>query len=147
MQGPAIKFDVSPSAWIYQLKDAIQAAIGVAPEDQRLVHNGSRLGDDYWSTIQGVGVNDGDSVHLYQVQKGGKPVIYLMPPSGLDVEATVKLSLVPEWELSGIYPVVPITASAAGGQALEWVVKASPNGTLLEKKTGLEVSYLFWEAE
>ena len=75
---------------------------------------------------------------------GGKPVIYLYPPTATRVSA--KLLLVPEWEFSAIYPVVPAKTTLQG-QELEWIVDASPNGSLKEANTGLEVSYLYWEAE
>lgn len=100
-------------------------------------------------TVATLGVGEGDTVHMILLQTGGKPVIYLMPPAGSEVEASVKLSLVSEWDFSAFYPVVPSTRSLTGGlgESLEWNVKTFPDGTLLEKNTGLEVSYLFWEAE
>lgn len=98
-------------------------------------------------TVQEAGIEDGDQVEAYLLQVGGKPVIYLMSPAGSEVEAAVKLSLVPEWHFSAIYPVVPTKRSVTGGQSLEWNVKGSSDGMLLERNTGLEVSYLFWEAE
>ncbi|EFI26609.1 ubiquitin family protein [Coprinopsis cinerea okayama7 len=79
------------------------------------------------------------------IQRGGKPVIYVFSP--IEREVSVKLSLVPQWELSAIYPVVPVKHSITSGQELEWVVRTSPCGTLTEKTTGLDVSYLFWEAD
>lgn len=83
--------------------------------------------------------------------RGGKPVIYLFPSRQLD--AIVRLSLVPQWDFDTIYPVVPvyrIDAAEAKAvdvhQAVEWAVTAMPNGDLTEKNTGLNISYLFWEA-
>ena len=60
-----------------------------------------------------------------------KPVIYLYPEEELDV--TVKIDL--DGEFICTYP-----AYNDG-----WDVTASPDGTLIEKNTGLEYSYLFWE--
>jgi hypothetical protein len=97
--------------------------------------------------ISDVGIRNGGEIDIRPLQVGGKPVIYLFPPSGKEIDASVKLSLVPEWHLSAIYPVVPVDTLNTGGQALLWNVKASSDGTLLEKSTGLEVAYLFWEAE
>jgi hypothetical protein len=114
---------------------------------QRLIFNGERLQAGPQTTLQAADIQDGDGLHFFKALTGAKHVIYLFPPAGTDVEATVKLNLVPEWKFSVLYPVVPTSASSAGGQALEWNVKASPSGTLLENNTGLEVSYLFWEAE
>ena len=98
-------------------------------------------------TVGAVGITNNSVIRLVLRLTGGKPVIYLLAPSGTHVEAAVKLSLVPEWKFDAVYPVVPITASPTGGQMLQWNVEASPDGTLLEKNAGLSVSYLFWEAE
>ena len=115
--------------------------------EYRLVWEGTAVPKGDFTSVKDFGLEDGDYLEAVLIQRGGKPVIYLFPPSGSEVEASVKLSLVPEWEFSGIYPVVPITPAQSGGGALEWNVRASSDGTLLEKNTGLEVSYLFWEAE
>jgi hypothetical protein len=95
------------------------------------------------STLDDYGVTTGAIVDLVLKLVGGKPVIYLFPPTTTRVSA--KLSLVPEWDFSVIYPVVP-AKSTPQGQELEWVVDASPDGILKEVNTGLEVSYLYWEA-
>ncbi|KAJ3517354.1 hypothetical protein NMY22_g13985 [Coprinellus aureogranulatus] len=113
--------------------------------DVYLLGGEGRLGRDM--TLQENGVEDGDDLDLLRRLVGGKPVIYLMPPAGSNIEATVTLSLVPEWEFSAVYPVVPTRKTHPGGKSLQWNVTASPNGTILEKTTGLEVSFLFWEAE
>lgn len=60
-----------------------------------------------------------------------KPVIYLYPEEETDV--TVKVDL--DGEFICTYP------EYNDG----WEVTASPDGTLIEKNTGLEYSYLFWE--
>lgn len=93
------------------------------------------------------GIRDGDDIWLFRHQIGGKPVIYLFPPEGTEVDVEVRLELVPEWRFSAVYPVVPIHTVASRRETLRWNVKAFSGGTLLEKNTGLEVSYLFWEAE
>ncbi|KAG2038512.1 hypothetical protein BDR03DRAFT_954278 [Suillus americanus] len=71
-----------------------------------------------------------------------KPVIYLYSP--FDIDASVKLSLIPEWSLSVIYPIV---TTEDHGHRLEWNVRAHKDGSLTEHNSGLDVSYLFWEAE
>jgi hypothetical protein len=78
-----------------------------------------------------------------------KPVIYLYPPSRLP-EVTVELLLTSSWSFSAIYP-LPKTAITPGEkqlatQSLTWTVEAEPNGKLVEKTTGVEVTYLYWEA-
>lgn len=77
-------------------------------------------------------------------QCAGKPVIYLFSPETLDV--TVSLALVPEWRFSAVYPVAPIKSTPLG-QEITWDVRTKSNGDLTERTSGLDVSYLFWEAE
>jgi hypothetical protein len=74
-----------------------------------------------------------------------KPIIYIFTPSVVNVSVT--LSLIPELRLSAIYPVVPIKRLVPAGEQVQWNVRASPGGCLTEADTGLETSYLFWEAE
>jgi hypothetical protein len=77
-----------------------------------------------------------------------KPVIYLYPPSSLP-DVTVELQLASSWHFSAVYP-PPRTTLPSGepqtAQSLTWAVAAEPDGTLVDKTTGTEISYLFWEA-
>jgi hypothetical protein len=78
-----------------------------------------------------------------------KPVIYLYPPSRLP-DVTVELLLTSSWSFSAIYP-LPQTAitpseKQIAGQSLTWTVEAEPDGRLVDKTSGTEVSYLYWEA-
>ena len=77
-----------------------------------------------------------------------KPVIYLYPPSSLP-DVTVELLLTTTWSFSAVYP-PPQTSIPSGerkaAQALTWAIAAEPNGMLVDKTTGTEVSYLYWEA-
>jgi hypothetical protein len=78
-----------------------------------------------------------------------KPVIYLYPPSRLS-DVTVELLLTSSWSFSAIYP-LPKTAITSGekqiaGQSLTWTVEAEPDGRLVDKTSGVEVTYLYWEA-
>ncbi|KAH8986746.1 hypothetical protein EDB92DRAFT_1801755 [Lactarius akahatsu] len=77
-----------------------------------------------------------------------KPVIYLYPPSSL-ADVTVDLALAPSWRFSAVHP-PPRTTVPPGephtAQSLTWMVAAEPNGTLVDKTSGIEVSYLYWEA-
>ena len=98
-------------------------------------------------TLAAHGVQSGDILDLLVVQVGGKPVIYVYPPSGSTLDVRLDLSLVPQWEFSAIYPVVPAKTEPEGGQSISWSVKALPDGSLREVQTGLDVSYLYWEAE
>lgn len=94
-------------------------------------------------TLKMAGFEDGDVIDVFCGQVGGKPVIYLYAPS--ELTASVTLSLVPQWSFSAIYPVVPI--KCIKNEELEWKVRIKPNGELTEMNTGLDVTYLFWEAQ
>ncbi|TCD66905.1 hypothetical protein EIP91_000744 [Steccherinum ochraceum] len=79
---------------------------------------------------------------------GGKPVIYIWTPESQQV--SVQLSLSPQWEFSVLYPVSPIAlvkTKEGNGQGTTWNVVTREDGSLLDVGTGLEVSYLFWEAQ
>jgi len=75
-------------------------------------------------------------------------VIYLFPPSSL-TDVTVELALAPSWRFSAVHP-PPRTTVPPGephtAQSLTWTVAAEPNGTLVDKTSGMAVSYLYWEA-
>jgi len=77
-----------------------------------------------------------------------KPVIYLYPPSSLP-DVTVELLLTSTWSFSAVYP-PPQTSVPSGerqtAQSLTWEVAAEPSGMLVDKTSGAEVSYLYWEA-
>ncbi|KAG2116996.1 uncharacterized protein F5147DRAFT_810999 [Suillus discolor] len=96
-------------------------------------------------TIGSYDIEDGDFIDIQVCRRRPlckKPVIYLYSPSDIDV--SVKLSLIPEWSLSVIYPVV---TTEDHGRRLEWNVRTHQDGSLTEHNSGLNVSYLFWEAE
>jgi hypothetical protein len=114
--------------------------MGYCPTNIRAIWSGTIMRQD-WS-IGSYNIMDGDSVNLQASLRGGKPVIYLYSPSDIDV--SVKLSLIPEWSLSAIYPVVTIKDH---GQHIEWNVRTHQDGSLTENNSGLDVAYLFWEAE
>ncbi|KAG2031489.1 ubiquitin family protein [Suillus americanus] len=94
-------------------------------------------------SIKSYDIEDGDLINFRMEQVGGKPVIYLYSPS--DVDISVKLSLSPEWSFSAIYPFV--TPKQEDGLHVEWNVRTHQDGNLTEKNSGLDVSYLFWEAK
>ncbi|KIM37604.1 hypothetical protein M413DRAFT_258194 [Hebeloma cylindrosporum] len=112
-------------------------------EEWRLVFGMERCSEDV--TLDSMGIENGDQLELYMIQRGGKPVIYLFSPETL--EAEVKLSLIPQWNLCAIYPVVPIKPrTARSNEQVAWRVRTHSNGDLIELTTGLDVAYLFWEA-
>ncbi|KAH9960164.1 hypothetical protein BC827DRAFT_417155, partial [Russula dissimulans] len=77
-----------------------------------------------------------------------KPIIYLHPPTSLP-NVTVEMLLASSWHFSAVYPSPQITSSFGENQfaqSLIWEIAAEPDGTLVNKSTGTEVSYLYWEA-
>ncbi|KAF8488208.1 ubiquitin family protein [Russula emetica] len=89
------------------------------------------------------------SIFTGQAPAVRKPVIYLYPPSRLP-DVTVKLLLTSSWSFSAIHP-LPQTAITPGekqiaAQSLTWTVDAEPDGRLVDKTSGTEVTYLYWEA-
>ncbi|KAF7293238.1 Ubiquitin family protein [Mycena chlorophos] len=112
--------------------------------DFKAVYEDTRL--NRADTVAGREMEDGDEIILLREQLGGKPVIYLRSPTELD--ATVEVSLVHDWSFSALYPVVPTKSpkSSRLHQCAEWQVRTALDGTMVDKRSGAEVSYLFWEA-
>ncbi|KAH6886076.1 ubiquitin family-domain-containing protein [Coprinopsis sp. MPI-PUGE-AT-0042] len=131
---------------IETLKAKIEGRTAMPPNEQWLLHSGRQLEDH--RTLSDYGLQRGATIELVSIMnlKIGKPVIYVFPPTGITIEARVQLSLVPEWEFSAIYPVIPAKRGPIGGQTVSWIVQALPEGSLRETQTGLDVSYLYWEA-
>ena len=112
--------------------------------DWRIIFRGKQWPDS--ATIKELGIEDGGEIYLIERLVGGKPVIYLFSPKTL--EADIKLSLIPQWNFSAIYPVVPIKPrTVRSNEQVEWRVRTHANGDLTELTTGLDVTYLFWEAQ
>jgi len=54
--------------------------------------------------------------------------------------------------ISAVHPPTPIlepgtTKTANDWERVKWTVESQTDGTVIDKLTGLEVSYLFWEGE
>ncbi|KAG1786895.1 uncharacterized protein HD556DRAFT_1412055 [Suillus plorans] len=134
---------ISREMQVNKLVADISQTLGRHPTYIEAIFGGVRMHVN--RSIGSYNIEDGDSVTI-QVHNGcalaKKPVIYLYSPSDIDV--SVKLSLIPEWSLSVIYPVV---TTEDHGRRLEWNVRTNHDGSLTEHNSGLNVSYLFWEAE
>ncbi|KAF9059743.1 hypothetical protein BDP27DRAFT_1238157 [Rhodocollybia butyracea] len=95
-------------------------------------------------------MRDGDVIEVLEAQVGGKPVIYVFPPKGREeMDVSVTVSLVPHWKFSAVYPVVPVQPhqlEKLPGECVTWNVCTHQDQTMTEKSTGLDVSYLYWEA-
>jgi hypothetical protein len=72
----------------------------------RLTHAGRQLEKNGGRTVHDAGIRDGSTIDAIIQLRGGKPIIYLYPSTVMDV--SVKLSLVPAWEYSALYPLTPI---------------------------------------
>lgn len=123
----------------------LTAAKGWANEDDcRLFYDGQYC--PKFATIEELGIEDGAGIDFMKNVTGGKPVIYLFSPKTL--EAEVKISLIPQWIFSAIYPVVPVKPrTVRSNEQVVWRVRTHANGDLTEMTTGLDVAYLFWEAQ
>ncbi|KAI0707094.1 hypothetical protein C8Q76DRAFT_800454 [Earliella scabrosa] len=141
--GKTITLTVSPADTVETLKNKIQDKEGIPPDQQRLIFRGRQIEDS--RTLSDYSVTHMSEIHLVCRLRGGKPVIYLFPSKPLP-NATVSIRLAPHWTFAYIYPVVGIESLRDGRQALTWSVCADTDGTLTDKDTGLELSYLFWEA-
>ncbi|KAH9060150.1 hypothetical protein EDB87DRAFT_1728936, partial [Lactarius vividus] len=99
-------------------------------------------------TFSDYGIVSGDTILLNPVSRPRKPVIYLYPPSSL-ADVTVELALASSWRFSVVHPLPRATVPPGEphtAQSLTWTVAAEPDGTLIDKTSGMEVSYLYWEA-
>ncbi|KAG8893657.1 nedd8-conjugating enzyme UBE2F, partial [Tulasnella sp. 408] len=130
---------------VLTLKAKVQDETGICPKEQRLIIKGKTLEDD--RTLAYHSIKSGGVLSLALKLQGGKPVIYLYPPT--TINAKICLSLVHQWSLSAVYPQV-INGSFKEGkssQTAEWEVVAHPSGMMAVDGSSTEVAYIFWEAE
>ena len=143
-------FDVSEPGLlgkkVSRLYELIDPKAGYSASNSKLIYGNSYMNLE--RTFADYGMVSGDTVLLNPDSRPRKPVIYLYPPSSL-ADVTVDLSLSPSWRFSAVHPppraTVPPEAPHTA-QSLTWSVAAEPDGTLVDKTSGMEVSYLYWEA-
>lgn len=127
-----------------KIRHLIERIFGCDCDHMSMVHDGARFG--FKDTPSSCWMEDGALVDIFQHQDGGKPVIYLYSPT--ETEVSVALTLTRDWSFSAIYPVVPAKSPHSGaGQRIQWNVRTHLDGSLTELNTGLDVAYLFWEAQ
>ncbi|KAH9934083.1 uncharacterized protein BXZ73DRAFT_100921 [Epithele typhae] len=137
-------FTIRNVSSVDDVKTRLQEKEGLS-SDIRLMYFGNRLAEGH--PLSFYGIEKDSTLDLVPNLLGGKPVIYLLPPNPLPV-VDVSVLLVPQWRFSHIYPLANIKPIAdSGKECVAWSVSAHPDGTLVELSSGLELSYLFWEAE
>jgi hypothetical protein len=144
--GKTLILQVRHTDTIDLMKEQIRDKEGVTVDQQRLIFAKRRLEDG--RTLSHYNIQNETTIHLVHLvdqMLGRKPVIYLFTPQ--TVEARVSLHLVPSWSFSAIYPVSSIKSEEDGGQKITWDVVVKPDGTMKDKSSGSDVSYLYWEAK
>jgi hypothetical protein len=132
---------------VSRLYELIDPEIGYSASNSKVSFGSLSLNNEW--TFSDYGIVSGNTIQLNLEMKIAKPVIYLLPPSSL-ADVTVELALASSWRFSAVHP-PPRTTVPPGephtAQALTWTVAAEPDGTLVDKTSGMEVSYLYWEAK
>jgi len=134
-----------PISYLLQM---IQDRTGLPPDQNRLIYAGKQVTLDLSQTLADYNIPSGATLHSVLRLRGGKPVIYLYPPTSLP-NITLELLLTSAWHFSAVYPSPQTTIPSSENQPIQgltWEVAAEPDGTLVNKSTGTEVSYLYWEA-
>ena len=131
---------------ISRLYDLMDPQIGYSASNSKFIYGNAYMNNE--KTFADYGIVSGDTILLNPVSRPRKPVIYLYPPSSL-ADVRVELGLTPSWRFSAVHPppqgTVPLGLPHTA-QSLTWSVAAEPDGTLVDKTSGMEVSYLYWEA-
>ena len=150
MKPPPATFDVSELGLlgkkVSRLYELMDPQVGYSASNSRLIYRNSYMNTE--RTFSDYGLVSGDTILLSPQTRPRKPVIYLYPPYRL-ADVTVELGLASSWRFSAVHPppqsTIPLGVPHTP-QSLTWKVAAEPDGTLVDKTSGMEVSYLYWEA-
>ncbi|KAF7330085.1 Ubiquitin family protein [Mycena kentingensis (nom. inval.)] len=131
---------------VFSIKEKVQDKEGIPPDQQILQLAGTLLENERTLRSYGIHGQRQCTLWVFSRLRGGKPVILLHSPTEMDV--VVRLGLTPDWSFSALYPVVPVEEpkDARLHQSVVWNVRTRPDGTMRDKASGADVSYLFWEA-
>ncbi|KAI5475417.1 ubiquitin family protein [Pseudohyphozyma bogoriensis] len=142
-----LELGVRRSTELSRVSAAYFASRGGRPEGVRVCfyHEGVRYGETQFVADFLDDDMDTAEISILWDQVGGKPVIYLFPPTALP-SVDVSLSLCPSWTFSALYPLSPITKTKDRRSTTSWTVSAAPNGDLVELSSATSLTYLFWEA-
>ncbi|KAK7452159.1 hypothetical protein VKT23_020789 [Stygiomarasmius scandens] len=140
--GKPLAIQAEPWFTVENFKRLIEEREGTPSEEQWLIFAGRAMQNK--DTLSSSGLLHKSTVHLFKRLRGGKPVIYLQSPQ--EIHVTVKLSLVPSWSFSSIYPMVSVTPQGDGSQTLQWSIWTRKDGTLFDDHSGADIAYLYWEA-
>ncbi|KEP47991.1 putative ubiquitin [Rhizoctonia solani 123E] len=105
------------------LKQLIENKADVPALEQRLIFAGKQLSDGY--TLGDYNIPKESTIHVFRSPRGGKPMIYLFPPSPTS-NIQVQLSLVQSWTFSEIYPPTAISAGTKDTEALALIPSSPP---------------------
>ncbi|GAA5890580.1 hypothetical protein JCM6882_002969 [Rhodosporidiobolus microsporus] len=143
LTGKTLEVPAFASDDVYLVKCRIEAVEGVPVPQQRLIWRSKAV--DNSRTSSELRIVDKSQLYMVLPLRGGKPVIYLFPPTPLP-DVQVSLTLSPQWHFSAVYPVRDIIKSKDGSSTVVWTVDVGPEGQLVDKKSEVDLSYLFWEA-
>lgn len=140
LDGQTLTFEVQPYTSITTVKCMIQDKLGIPADLQRLICAGKQLER---GTMQSHSIDQESTLHLMLRLCGGKPVIHLWSPVPISASVTLRLSRA--WAFSCVYPAAR-RVETADGEAATWEFTVGKDGVLIDKETGDEEAYLFWEA-